>query len=262
MLPVEFYPRTEASLTRIGSAFDGGYVVAIESLRPTRTLLSFGLGLDWTFEKDFRARTGAKVVAFDHTITRRSWQWGIFWSVVDVVLLRADPQTPISRFRHYKRYKEFFSGEDVIHRQEKIGPGFVGGTDIDALLKEHRPSTGVFFKIDIEGGEYRLLDQLVRHQESISGLVIEFHDCDLHRERIVDFIRAFDLRLVHIHGNNCGGCDDNGDPLVIEMTFKRGSPSDAPRTKPKEYPVDDLDRLNSPFMKDLVLNFASTSSKN
>jgi len=257
LLPAEFFPPTEARLTRLGSAFDGGYVVADDSLGPTSLLLSFGLALDWTFEEDFRARTGAKVVCFDHTVTGRFWRRYIFDSVVDAILRKTRLRTPISRHRLYNRYKVFFAGDGVDHRQEMIGPDDIGGTDIDSLMQEYDTGTGVFFKIDIEGGEYRLLDQLVRHQDSISGLVIEFHDCDSHRDRIVDFIGNFNLGLVHIHGNNFGDCDENGDPLVIEMTFKRKSSSDRPRDRSDAYPKENIDRPNNPFLKDLILSFAA-----
>ena len=60
----------------------------------------------------------------------------------------------------------------------------------------------VFLKIDIEGSEYRILDQLIENQKKINGLVIEFHDCDLHFDRINRFIQSFELDLVHIHVNN------------------------------------------------------------
>ena len=42
----------------------------------------------------------------------------------------------------------------------------------------------VFFKIDIEGSEYRILDDLINYQKVIEGLVVEFHNVDLHLEKI------------------------------------------------------------------------------
>ena len=84
----------------------------------------------------------------------------------------------------------------------------------------------IFFKIDIEGSEYRILDELLKFQSLISGLVIEFHDIDIHREKIVSFIKNFKLNLCHIHGQNPGGdeyLDNNKDPIQIEMTFTRSN---------------------------------------
>ena len=53
-------------------------------------------------------------------------------------------------------------------------------------------------------------------------MVIEFHNIDLHMEKILNFIKNFKLNLVHIHGQNPGGADyldRNGDPIQIELTF-------------------------------------------
>ena len=46
----------------------------------------------------------------------------------------------------------------------------------------------IFLKIDIEGSEYRILDSILENQNRISGIAIEFHDCDLHLDKIKRFI--------------------------------------------------------------------------
>ena len=82
----------------------------------------------------------------------------------------------------------------------------------------------IFLKIDIEGSEYRLLNTLILNQDRISGLVLEFHDCDLHINSIKSFIENFSLQLVHIHANNCAPIRlDDGLPLVLELTFSKYS---------------------------------------
>jgi hypothetical protein len=60
----------------------------------------------------------------------------------------------------------------------------------------------VFLKIDLEGSEYRILDDILMHQDKISGLVIEFHNVDLHKDLISNFIKKFSLSLSHMHGQN------------------------------------------------------------
>jgi hypothetical protein len=77
-------------------------------------------------------------------------------------------------------------------------------------------------KIDIEGSEYRLLDTLILNQNRISGLVIEFHDCDLHLNTIKNFIQNFGLKLAHIHANNFFPIRlDDELPLILELTFSK-----------------------------------------
>ena len=57
----------------------------------------------------------------------------------------------------------------------------------------------IFLKIDIEGYEYRILDEIMSNQNRIIGMVIEFHNIDLHMDRIYNFINNFNLELIHIH---------------------------------------------------------------
>ena len=82
----------------------------------------------------------------------------------------------------------------------------------------------IFLKIDVEGAEYRFLDDLISNQNRISGLVIELHDCDIHLKKIKEFIRSFDLNLIHIHANNHAPIKlEDGLPVVIELTFSKFS---------------------------------------
>ena len=111
-----------------------------------------------------------------------------------------------------------------------------------------------FFKIDIEGSEYRILDDIIKFQDLISGLVIEFHDIDNHKEKIINFIKNFKLILCHIHGQNPGGSeytDDSGDPIQIEMTF-----TNSLNIKSKNYKIPHkLDQPADNRFSDIILNF-------
>jgi hypothetical protein len=59
-------------------------------------------------------------------------------------------------------------------------------------------------------------------------LVLEFHDCDLHTDKIEKFIKNFSLKLVHIHANNlANGIEgwptrlDKNFPFLLELTFSK-----------------------------------------
>ena len=51
------------------------------------------------------------------------------------------------------------------------------------------------------------------------GLVIEFHDIDLHIEKIKNFINSFNLTLTHVHPNNYGAVDSKWKPHCYRVNF-------------------------------------------
>ena len=62
-------PKHSASLVRLGSKNDGGYLIPENFKNNQDNLLTFGLGLNWDFEKDFFFNNPqAVVVAFDKSI--------------------------------------------------------------------------------------------------------------------------------------------------------------------------------------------------
>jgi hypothetical protein len=106
-------------------------------------------------------------------------------------------------------------------------------------------------KIDIQGDEYSFLDQLIANQSNLTGLVIEFHDCQDHLALIESFIAQFELRLVHIHANNCAAVETITDlPSVLELTFSRHADLHTSATLPHP-----LDQPNDPKKEEVLLAF-------
>jgi hypothetical protein len=206
MLPKELKPKHCYNLVRLGKNNDGGYLVEKDSLLNSESLISFGINLDWSFEKDFFKLKERPIHCYDHTIKYS------FYSISGLKEI-------FSNIKLYKDYKKFFSGK-VVHFESAIG---LGKNLVDMSTVFNRVNCNkIFLKIDIEGSEYRVLDDLIRYQDKITGLVIEFHNIDLHIQKILNFLKNFKLNLVHIHGQNPGGedyLDGNGDPTQIELTF-------------------------------------------
>jgi len=105
----------------------------------------------------------------------------------------------------------------IFFTKKKIQQG-----DLDNILKQIN-SDKVYLKIDIEGGEYDLLDEVLNHQKKLNGLIIEFHDCNFHKKQIKKFIENLKIPLVHLHRNNFAPLDEEQNPTVLEVTFDKSS---------------------------------------
>jgi hypothetical protein len=200
-----------------------------------------GLNDDWRFEEDFRRRSSARIICFDHSVTGRFWaKYTLFG------LLKAN----LGRATKALRYRQFFNAPSAAHRQLMIGYDGPGSISLGSILKE-LDGEQIFLKCDIEGGEYRILDELMANQHRFTGLAMEFHDVDLQRERITRFLQGLtEFTLVRIHANNFGGIDDRGDPLVIEITLTRSDLVDAATGGE---PV--VERPNNPELPQIQLAF-------
>ena len=246
MFPRCFRPDGTYDLTRLGRDHDGGYLVDPASVAQARSLLSCGISTDWSFERDFCQKNNAPVHAYDGTINARRIMQRILR-----YFFQLRPQRMLSAIWVSIDYFRFFRASRTHHRLN-IGYDSEDNRALRSIFQEEGMSTPVFIKMDIEGSEYRTLDDLVEHASGISGLVIEFHDVDLHREKIACFIEEFPLTLIHIHSNNCSFMvDAQGDPLTVELTFSACPTrlSDAPRIP---HP---LDQLNSPKQSAIPLRF-------
>jgi hypothetical protein len=223
MLPKEFKPKHKYNLIRIGRNNDGGYLVEKDSILKSNSLVSFGIGFDWSFEKDFFNYRKIPIHCYDHTLKYsyiKKFSRHSLFSLLKPSMWRFDAFKELKKkIFLYKDYKNFFK-EDVVHFRSAIGIGFkrIRLKEIFDRIR-HNP---IFLKIDIEGSEYRILEEIIELQDFICRIVIEFHDIDLHEDKILNFIYNFKLKLVHVYAQNPGGeqyLTESGDPTQLEMTF-------------------------------------------
>lgn len=214
MLPALWKPVEADGLIRLGAQNDGGYVVSRKAVEASTLLVSMGLNDDWRFEAAFRKISGARIICFDHTVNYKFW---ILHAIKHAAKLK------LTSLFAYFAYRGFFGQNGVEHRLIRVGYDVPGGSSLAALLAEV-PDDHIFLKVDIEGSEYRILDDIVAGRDRITGIVMEFHDIDYHRERIDALVRGLpDFDIVFLHGNNWGGVDAAGDPLVLEIALMRKS---------------------------------------
>ena len=208
LLPKSFKFKQAKDLIRIGKDNDGGYLISKKDLLKSDFLLSLGIYDDWSFEKDFIKKNKIPLHAYDASLNYK-FLIKLKISIIDKV-------------KKIFSYINFFKGNNI-HFRKFIGinNNKEGFYTLSSVLKDLE-FKAIFLKIDIEGSEYRILDSIISNQQKLSGLVIEFHDCDINLSKIEWFIKNFNLKLVHIHANNHGLFDlDKKMPLVLELTFSQ-----------------------------------------
>lgn len=218
-------------LTRLGDLMDGGYVVPMSVIEQSQALLSLGLGDNWSFDAAWHSlKPQDPIHMYDGTVTRDSLAVTINRGVRSNLDIKA-------------AYDIFF----VDHKQhwtENVGPGQAQTSLATCITR--LGGKDIFVKMDIEGGEYALISDLINYQDRITGMVMEFHFCNGSRQHFETAVRMLQQHyvIVHLHGNNHVDVGSEGLTDCLELTFVNRSlmPDDAqPRTN---FYIDGLDFSN------------------
>lgn len=242
-LPFFFSYKTATDLIRVGRKNDGGYLVSKRDVDASDLLIGLGISDDWSFESDFVLINKVPVVAYDGSVGR-----SVFLHQLIRNFYSGKRSDFLKTLKIYLAYKKFFKN-DCLHIGKFVGLYY--GYALMSEVLSSVESTNIFLKIDIEGGEYQILDDLIQNQHRINGLVMEFHDCNLHLQRIAVFIEKFSLSIVHIHANNCAPLfQHSGLPLALEITFSKNAEQYNECIQPHP-----LDMPNNPNKDEFILDF-------
>ena len=259
-LPTFLKPLHYSDLIRVGKNNDGGYVISKKSLLESECLMSLGLNNDCSFEEEFKRYNNCEIFSYDNTVHIKFWLKKIATDFFNLFFFDFKNFIRENHIYLFYKYLKFYNKKSNFHFKKNItNNGFYGSKVqksnsidfVDAFNFINKKN--VFLKIDIEGYEYRILDQILEIQNKISGLVIEFHDCDLNINRIESFIKNFDLKLVHIHHNNWSSVTNKGLPVALELSFTTNKNIETKKTDllyPSKY-----DQPNNPDLKDLEIQF-------
>lgn len=243
LLPSFLRPYLSKDLIRLGSLNDGGYVVSILDVKNSNILISMGICDDWKFEKDFLKINNIKLLAFDGSLTKNFWIKKFIGNLINLKFKKfLDFYFFHSFFKNinrnfYLNYVSNISSEKHVNLE-------------DILKKINNNIDNIFLKIDIEGSEYRLLEEIISISHRLSSLVIEFHDVDLNLTKIENFVKLLPLKIIHLHVNNYVNYNREKIPLVIELTFSKVYTN----TFIKKLPTS-LDRPNDKSKKDYSVYF-------
>jgi hypothetical protein len=257
---------------RLGSRWDGGYVVYKKALDQTDVLMTYGVGWDVAFEEDFNSLTGKEVYMFDPTM------FGKY--MLDFKTLKkhlSDIKLPAATQYLHKIWKAWRKRKALKQRRvyfvnEGIAPApREKYNTFDAHVKQlNLQGKRLLLKIDIEGREFNIFGQpaIYEHLGHVNQLILEIHNLK-NRLRAVQQIfqrLSADFELIHVHGVNLvptfvlygqSSEDDVVVPDTIEVTFVKRELIDPADVLSEQivYPVPGLDFPNNPDKKDLSLAF-------
>jgi Methyltransferase FkbM domain len=246
----QLWPRDLPGLARYGGTGDGGYVLPSADFARTDALLTCGLGFEWRFEREFAAtHPHAPIHVYDPTVGSRRFITAGFWALLGALYSRRE----WVKFRACCDYFVFFA-KRARHMRETIGLG-AGRTDIHTAAYRLSAYRDLLLKIDIEGKEYEILDQIVELADRIRMIVIELHDTAERTDEIATFVsRITATHLVaHLHGNNYPPPVADGVlPSSIEVVLVRGRATDHPAYA-GALPREGLDTPNNPKRPDIMI---------
>jgi len=237
-LPLSLKPKGNYALLRVGPNEDGGYLVGKKSLANSKYLISFGIFDDWIFEKDFLKKNDiVKINCYDDVLSA-SWLFkNIFKFLINLKFNLAIKKIKIFIDYFFIKKKINFNKKEIISKD---------------LIEISKSKKDIFLKIDIEGSEYRILNDILDIEKNLLGMIIEFHDVDLHLDKIENFVNSLKyLKLIHIHPNNYGKLNSENDPTLIEVTFEK----DPDLISEEVYLPNNLDYKNRPNSHDIELKF-------
>ena len=243
-------------LTRIGPKYDGGYVIDKRIINKINTIVTCGLNDDWEFEKHFlKINPEVKILAFDHTVNNKFWIKRFVKDVIHLFFFKKLRWIKIIKIFSFFDYIIFFRKNNK-HYKIKIGNKFIKNyqTSINKILKRKK---NVLLKIDIEGAEYKILNEIIKNSKKIQCLIIEFHNIQKKQKKISTFIKKLkELKLIHIHGNNYAGLNKYGNPEALELTLINIKNIEFIQKKNlNTYPIKGIDFPNVRRNNDIDLNF-------
>lgn len=253
-------PIKTTNLTRLGRNHDGGYVVDFEIVKGCNTLISFGLGPDWSFELDYiKKNKEIKIYMYDYTVSSYPYIKEIWKYFRRFITFRASLESVSNRLKYLYNYKKFLNSKNVNFFKEKIT--FPAENKIDAdiekVFSRINKKEEVVLKSDIEGSEYKIIDEILKYSHRIKMLIFEFHWIDYKEEIFLKSVKKLKehFDIIHIHGNNHYSRLDTGLPVILEITLlnKKYSPKNVEYIS--NFPIKDLDYPNNPYKNDLIIKF-------
>lgn len=197
----------------------GAWTIDPAGLDAGSIVYSFGIGRDLSFDLALGKRFGLTVHAFDPTPEALAWAkaqtlpprlivhaYGIAGFDGEIEFTRSRRKGS-SHYSPVRRYRNASAREQLIRAPVRR---------LASIMRELGHRRVDLIKMDIEGGEYGVIEELAKEPQPVGQIALEFHHAYetiplAHTVAAVGTLRALGFRLVHI------------SPRGYEMTFLHAS---------------------------------------
>ena len=258
------------NLKRFGVPRDGGYVGPPESIANNSVIFCFGLSRDWSFETELSAQVkGARIFAFDPTVNLKMFAAECFTTLRQVFNFKSDESLNRRarvfgyRSKIVKNYLISFRLQRNKHIKKWIkdkSSEIENCISIGEIFTKYGKNREVVLKIDIEGDEFEVLNELLTlgQMSAIRSLFIEFHVFDTNWQNFSDLVHKLKEThsLVHLHVNN-GDLTliEQATPHYLELTFIRKGILPETKELRKLLPIAGIDFSNQIGLPDFDIQF-------
>ena len=251
-------PHMSEKLIRVGRKNDGGYILPENLINETDGLLSFGYGYDSSFEEEYINLSNNSVIIFDHTCDYKKLIKSLLKNLKRFLLFRKKFDDVKNSFDNLLKYRKFINSKKVIFFRKKVVKEKKKEIDVEIQdILEKLKFNKAILKCDIEGAEYSILEKILKFNEKVDCILIEFHNIKsniyLFKENINNLLRFY--FITHLHGNNHDPLIENINvPNTLEITLVKKKFIHN-KIFVNKFPIEGLDHPNNPGLKDLYFEF-------
>ena len=139
---------------------DGGYILSKNLTKNLNLLISFGISDNWDFEKHLHKLTNCFVEAYDDSINTNFWINRFKKDFIKFLCLKIFKPRKILNMFKYLDFLIFFKKEKNNFYLKKIGNSYSDDIPFSEVIRKHKNKKNIFLKIDIEGSEYEILNEI------------------------------------------------------------------------------------------------------
>ena len=201
-----------------------------------------------------------EIIFYDHTVSIKNYILNIFKTLRRIIKLRYRFKDLSKEILNFYKYITLIKLNKINHFKKKIcSTPAVAFEESPKKIFNNIKNNKILLKIDIEGGEYDIIDEIFEYHEKFVLILIEFHNLNVFEEKFEQKIKKLKSRfeIIHLHGNNNDGMNNGNLPVTLEVTLVNKNYINEKNEKKYNYdfPIKNLDFPNNPSKADLAFSF-------